>query len=103
MKLESTFDGFVDNFVDGVATGWVLDRRSPNEPINIDLFIDGEYEVSAAADLSRPDLYAMSPVSQNKGFHLDVKPYTADRFLPRIDLCFGGSFERIPVSAVTGL
>ncbi|HVH81363.1 MAG TPA: class I SAM-dependent methyltransferase [Stellaceae bacterium] len=103
MKLESSFEGFVDAFTDGIATGWVLDRRDPEGAIDIDLFVDGEYAASVTADLPRPDLYVVSPVSQQKGFRLDVSPHIADRLLPRIDLYFGGSFERIPCSPVAAL
>jgi SAM-dependent methyltransferase len=103
MKLEPTYEGFIDTFIDGVAAGWALDRRQLEDPVEIDLFVDGEYVASAVADLPRPDLFAVSPVSQHKGFQFDVRPYIADYFLPRIDLYFGGSLEKIPVNAVTSL
>jgi SAM-dependent methyltransferase len=103
MKLEPSFEGFVDTYTDGVVAGWALDRREPGESIEVDLYIDGEYAGSASADLPRPDLFAVSPASQNKGFRFDVKPLIADCFLPRIDLYFGGSFEKIPVNAVASL
>jgi hypothetical protein len=82
MNLEPSFEGFVDTFNDGVVAGWALDQRQPGESIEVDLYIDGEYAGSAAADLPRPDLFAISPASQKKGFRFDVKPLIADCFLP---------------------
>ena len=84
MKLDPTFEGFIDTFTDGVATGWALDRRLPNDPIDIDLFVDGEYTASIHADLPRPDLFAISPASQQKGFRFDISPHVAGHFLPEI-------------------
>src|SRR5277367_4765757 len=103
LKLEPSFEGFVDTFNDGVVAGWALDQRQPGESIEVDLYIDGEYAGSAAADLPRPDLFAISPASQKKGFRFNVKPLIADCFLPRIDLYFGGSLEKIPVNTLASL
>jgi SAM-dependent methyltransferase len=103
MRLASTFEGCIDTFIGGEVAGWALDRRQPGDSIDIDLYVDGEYATSTHAEMPRPDLAMVSPASQRKGFRFDVKPYVADRLLPRIDLYFGGSFEKIPVNAATAL
>jgi SAM-dependent methyltransferase len=98
LQLDFTFLGMIDSFESGIATGWVLDRRRPADPISVDLYVDGERVAETLADLPRSDLAQISPISTNKGFRLATDPHITGRLLPRLELYFGNSNERIPAS-----
>jgi SAM-dependent methyltransferase len=98
MQMEPRFEGAVDSFEGGVAFGWALDRRAPEHPTGVDLYIDGEFISSVVADRDRADLAVVSPISQKKGFLFDIKPFSQDRLFPRVDLMFHKSLQRVPTN-----
>jgi SAM-dependent methyltransferase len=98
MRLDTIFLGSIDRYEDGVAMGWALDRRCPGEAISVDLYVDGERLASTPANLPRPDLNRVSPVSRNKGFNVPIHRYVGNSLFPRIELYFGNSTDRVPAS-----
>jgi hypothetical protein len=55
--LPPYFQGWVDVTDDGIA-GWAVDRSSPWERVEVQLFIDGRFFDTEVASRSRPDVSA---------------------------------------------
>jgi hypothetical protein len=56
MSSGGEFEGCVDRVEDGWVLGWAWEPRKPNEPIDIQVLIDGTPAVRSRAGLYRPDL-----------------------------------------------
>jgi SAM-dependent methyltransferase len=98
VKLNSTFVGTIDVFEDNMISGWALDRQNLADSVGVDLYVDGRRVATFTADLPRPDLAAISPVSPRKGFRFDVTPFVQDHLMPQIEVLFGDTHDRIPPS-----
>lgn len=64
------YQGRLDPVAAGAVTGWVRNLRRPEEPVIVDLEVDGERVASAVADIPRPDLVAVGIGPGNCGFSL---------------------------------
>lgn len=57
-RAAGVLEGYVDADAGDWLSGWVWDRRRPNEAIAIEVYVDGRRAAAATADLYRPDLEA---------------------------------------------
>lgn len=64
------YQGRLDPVAAGAITGWVRNIRKPDEPVVVDLEVDGERVASAVADILRPDLVAVGLGPGHCGFSL---------------------------------
>jgi hypothetical protein len=51
-----TLAGHVEQLVDGVLEGWVLDKASPTAPVELEVLVDGEIVATVLANRYRVDL-----------------------------------------------
>ncbi|MGH9935158.1 MAG: hypothetical protein ACREAM_02875 [Blastocatellia bacterium] len=62
------------------VAGWVYDPRAPEEPLEVQLFIDGKLAATKLADETRVDLIRSGAASEpNHGFNFDL---TSINFAP---------------------
>jgi len=76
------------------VAGWVYDPRSPNEGIEVQLFVDGRFAQTKVANEYRPDLTeARAAPGPNHGFSFDLSlpsgPHRMEVFVLRPGI--GGS------------
>ena len=65
--------GRIDVMDAGRLAGWVYDPRSPDEAIEVQLFVDGRFAAARIADEFRPDLTeARAAKGPNHGFSFDL-------------------------------
>jgi phytanoyl-CoA hydroxylase len=72
------FEGYVDADTSDWLSGWVWDRQRPNEPIAIEVYVDGRRAATAVADLYRPDLEAAGKGDGRHAFRIPLPPLLAD-------------------------
>jgi hypothetical protein len=51
-----TYHGYVDRVENGWVLGWAWQATRPNDPVQVDLYVDGALEASTLAQLYRADL-----------------------------------------------
>ena len=69
---QSNFEGYVDRIENGWVFGWAWNSEMPNGPIQVDIYVDGEREASALANLYRPDLEAAGKGNGRHGFEVQI-------------------------------
>lgn len=65
--------GFVGRIGAGGVAGWAIDRADPDQPVTLELVVDGEVVDTTRADQPRPDL-APTMGFTNCGFRLHLPP-----------------------------
>lgn len=49
-------EGVIESIADGEIRGWAIDRRAPDRPPTLELFVDGHFAGAVIPDRPRPDL-----------------------------------------------
>lgn len=65
---EPYFKGWVDGVDHLSIRGWVVDKTSPQTPVEVRLYIDDRFVESRTADYPRPDLKESLPNNEKVGF-----------------------------------
>lgn len=109
--MELTDNGYFDEVVDGSAKGWAVNPANQDDPVTIDVVIDGEFVGETIADLFREDLLQQKIRDGYAGFsfripirYFDGKPHTIDlvqrelkRALPDSPREFTWSVQDLPI------
>lgn len=53
---ENRLEGHVDRIENGWVFGWAWNSDSPNDPIEVEIYVDGKRQATAMANLYRADL-----------------------------------------------
>ncbi len=67
-----TYEGYLDGCDGSVVWGWVFDSRFPDATVNIDIFADGGYLLTLAADAFRQDLLASNKGNGRHAFNFII-------------------------------
>lgn len=67
--MSRRFIGHLDA-IEPALTGWVIDRRHPDQPVRVIAIVDGTHRVAAIADRARPDVAAAGHGGSRCGFAL---------------------------------
>jgi hypothetical protein len=65
---EPYFKGWVDGVDQLSIRGWVVDKTSPQTPVEVRLYIDNRFVEARTADYPRPDLKGSFPDNEKVGF-----------------------------------
>ncbi len=55
-EFRSEYNGFLDQFSNSLLTGWVIDAKRPNTPVNVEFDLNGVTVAGAVANIYRSDL-----------------------------------------------
>lgn len=74
------FRGSVDVADGRVVTGWVVNEASPNERVEVHLYVDGHFVAHRLADAPRPDVFeAGRSLDAAHGFVFNLPPLPPNR------------------------
>lgn len=65
-------DGFSQGFDTVAVNGWALDPNATNDPIDVDIYVDGQYAQRTLANTSRPDVGTALGVSNQHGWSANL-------------------------------
>lgn len=68
----SLFKGFIDVMSAETVRGWVIDLRQPEQPVRLEMLIDGEPVARGVAGNRRPDVHAAGMPSESVGFQFRI-------------------------------
>src|SRR5438128_835906 len=72
------FEGFVDRIDNGLVFGWAWQPAVPNEPVQVDVYVDRVLQVTASANLYRPDLEAAGKGDGRHAFEVALREQLKD-------------------------
>jgi membrane protein involved in D-alanine export len=75
---EVSYVGMVEQANCDEIFGWALDKRQPNSPLRIDLYVEKEYVATTDAGQFRQDLSDAGYGNGRHGFHLQTPPQLKD-------------------------
>ena len=71
-NIESSLRGCLESLDDSIIRGWAVDSARADEPVLLEVLVDGVRLVDAVADLARPDLHAAGVTGAPCGFAIDI-------------------------------
>ena len=77
-NVESSLRGCVESLDDSIIRGWAVDFARADEPVLLEVLVDGVPVVDAVADLARPDLHAAEVTGASCGFAVDLASVLGD-------------------------
>ena len=69
----TTFVGHLDAIENGEAYGWALNRSNPDQPVIVQVYLDGVLAAEVLAGYYRPDVAAALNCSGRNGFYVDLE------------------------------
>jgi GT2 family glycosyltransferase len=84
---------FLDRIGEDGVSGWVLDTQAPQQPVEVDLYLEGELVRRARADHERADVAALGLGGSRGGFWFGIPARYRGRALLRVRLCPAGARE----------
>jgi phytanoyl-CoA hydroxylase len=87
------FEGYVDRIEDGWVAGWAFCSFSPDEPVDVQLSLDGTVIGTWTADLYRPDLEAAGKGNGRHAFEIALGPHLAEGATRELAVVFAESGE----------
>lgn len=102
---KKTLTGYVDIIDSKAAIGWAIDQASPNTPVKVELYVNGQLTDTAICDLVRPDVMQAGHATSKCGFRFELEDVSAFVRDPEISVKFYASGEHLPNSPqkITGL
>lgn len=67
-RVASRYCGAIEMADEAGLCGWALNPALPEEPVVVDVYLDGRFQGAARADRSRPDLARLGPGFGRSGF-----------------------------------
>ncbi len=67
-RIPAAHDGAVDRLSPSVISGWAWDKRHPDQPLEVEILVNGDLLATVRADQFRPDLVANGIGDGHKGF-----------------------------------
>jgi hypothetical protein len=98
-RATADLEGYVDADSGDWLSGWVWDRRRPDEPIAIEVFVDGRRATATTAGLYRPDLEAAGKGNGRHAFRILLPPLLGDGAAHRVEVRASESGVTLPRSA----
>jgi glycosyltransferase involved in cell wall biosynthesis len=89
-SVNDFFGWALDSIQDGCLQGWVWDRREPNEPISIELRVNGVPVAETLANQFRPDLVGAGIGNGFHGFRLPIPTSLGESSIVGVDVCIPG-------------
>ncbi|MEP6743085.1 MAG: hypothetical protein ABJB61_11350 [bacterium] len=93
------FQGTLDEAGPEQVAGWVVNQRAPDAPVEVQLYIDGRFADSRAADYPRPDIVAAGAAADARhGFFFYTPPLEAGEHEARVYVVhasFGGRLRTL--------
>ena len=78
------YRGWAEVSAGGGVAGWVVNRRSPTERVEVQLYVDDQFVGYRVADLPRPDVVAAGrAVDERCGYAFDVPPLAKGEHIGR--------------------
>lgn len=93
-------DGGVDGLRDDAVEGWAFDPRSPSEPVEVVLMIDGQERARSRADRPRPDIAALALAPMACGFRLELAEFMSLSEDRRVEVRISGAPSALAGSPV---
>src|ERR1700712_2598819 len=73
------YQGHVDRITRQSVTGWAAETTTPDEYVDISIFVNGRKLAQIACDEARPDLRDIGPYGKGRhGFRYEFKPPLPD-------------------------
>ncbi len=95
------FEGYVDQFRDGLLIGWAWSPSSPDRPVVVELY-EGEDRIDrTVASLYREDLAAAGKRDGHCGFRLELPVAMLDDRLHRLEVKVANSRYNLPGGSVS--
>jgi phytanoyl-CoA hydroxylase len=92
VKPEATeLDGHLDRIENGWLFGWAWRVTRPDQPLDIDVYVDGTLEVTASAALYRPDLESARKGNGRHAFEIPLPGQLSDGRPHHVRVCYGGT------------
>src|SRR5688572_11460307 len=91
----SSYDGHVDRIDNGWIFGWAWNSERPDEPIAVEVYVDGVRRANAVADLYRVDLEQRGKGNGKHAFEVAL-PVSNGNLSTRVDVRFAGSANDVP-------
>lgn len=85
------YEGYIDHVQDTSVCGWAWQQDRPDEPISIDLYVDGEHQTSTIAAGFRADLQEAGKGNGRHAFQIRLPDRYRDAKPHSIRLCFAGT------------
>jgi glycosyltransferase involved in cell wall biosynthesis/SAM-dependent methyltransferase len=85
------YEGYVDTVDNGLIFGWAWHSAHPDEPISVDLYVDGEQEASIVAGLYRADLAVAGKGSGMHAFEIRLPDQFRDGDPHVVRFCYHGT------------
>lgn len=90
---ENGLEGHVDRIDNGWVFGWALNSEMPNDPIEVEVYVDSKRHATAVANLYRPDLETAGKGNGHHGFEVALTERFRDEEPHRINICFSGTHQ----------
>src|SRR5262245_7150662 len=74
----SFLEGYVDGIAGGAVNGWAIDKTAPNQPVMVEIYVDGVLWTYLIANEPRPDLAPVFKSSGGHGFQWELPLHLAD-------------------------
>jgi len=80
-----TFHGWGEAINSQAIAGWAVNNASPSERVEVQLFIDGKFQASQLAELSRPDVVAAGwAKDESHGYNFTLAALPSGRHEARV-------------------
>lgn len=73
-----SLEGYIDGVAGGAIAGWAIDRATPGEPVNVEIYVDHALWAFLRANEPRPDLASAFQTSGHHGFQWELPLHLAD-------------------------
>ena len=84
-------EGYLDGIEKGSIFGWAWHAARPDEPISVDLYVDGKHEADVVARLYRQDLPIAGKGNGMHAFEIRLPDRYHDGHTHVIRLCYHGT------------
>ena len=98
MKQVQLFEGSVDRVEAGWVLGWAWNVEHQERTIEVDIYINGTHELTATANLYRPDLEANGKGTGRHAFEVALPERPAVGQSHTINVCYSGTNQNLPGS-----
>lgn len=95
--------GCIGSIDDSIIRGWAIDSARADEPVVLDVLVDGVRVVDAVTDLARPDLHAAEVTGAPCGFAVDIASVLGDGAEHQVAVrcaCTSADLDGSPVKSI---
>lgn len=74
-RTVSTLRGCIEGIAQGIVFGWAVHRSRPQEPLRLDVIVDGRNIGQTETSIVRPSIECSAPSGYLCGFQFDLRPH----------------------------